>query len=61
VVCYEAGYDGSGWLARSLAKLGIACRVLDCARIQVNRPGASCQRQKIAIDVVDKTAGITVN
>src|SRR5215510_657090 len=27
VVCYEAGYDGF-WLARSLAKIGIDCRVL---------------------------------
>ena len=30
VVCYEAGYDGF-WLARSLAKIGIDCRVLDPA------------------------------
>src|SRR6201987_5781835 len=36
VVCYEAGYDGF-WLARSLAKIGIDCRVLDPASIQVNR------------------------
>src|SRR6201984_2206747 len=36
VVCYEAGYDGF-WLARSLAKIGIDCRVLDPASIQVSR------------------------
>src|ERR1700740_3193630 len=35
VVCYEAGYDGF-WFARSLAKIGIDCRVLDPASIQVN-------------------------
>jgi hypothetical protein len=34
VVCYEAGYDGF-WLARSLAKIGIDCHVLDPASIQV--------------------------
>src|SRR5262249_40662926 len=28
VVCYEAGYDGF-WLARSLAKIGSDCHVLD--------------------------------
>lgn len=42
LVCYEAGYDGF-WLARSLAKLGIECRVLDPASIQVNRRGAPGQ------------------
>jgi len=36
LVCYEAGYDGF-WLARALAKMGIECRVLDPASIQVNR------------------------
>jgi transposase len=36
VVCYEAGYDGF-WVARSLDKLDIECRVLDPASIQVNR------------------------
>ena len=38
VVCYEAGYDGF-WLARALVKIGIECRVLDPASIQVNRRG----------------------
>ena len=36
VVCYEAGYDGL-WLARSMAKRGIECRMLDPASMQVNR------------------------
>src|SRR5215475_11386567 len=36
VVCYEAGYDGF-WLARSLAKIGIDCRVLDPVRVPVER------------------------
>src|SRR5215471_2742579 len=36
VVCYEGGYDGF-WLARSLARLGIECRVLDPARQSLPR------------------------
>ncbi len=42
VVCYEAGYDGF-WLARALIKLGIHCRVLDPASLQVNR---ACRRTR---------------
>ncbi|NDB69478.1 MAG: IS110 family transposase [Methylocystaceae bacterium] len=36
LICYEAGYDGF-WLARSLDRAGIDCRVLDPASLQVNR------------------------
>ena len=50
VVCYEAGYDGF-WLARSLAKLGIECRVLDPASIQVNR-----RARRVKTDRIDALA-----
>ena len=50
VVCYEAGYDGF-WLARSLAKIGIDCRVLDPASIQVNR-----RARRVKTDRIDSLA-----
>src|SRR5215468_6569449 len=50
VVCYEAGYDGF-WLARSLAKIGIDCRVLDPASIQVNR-----RARRVKTDRIDALA-----
>jgi transposase len=50
VVCYEAGYDGF-WLARSLAKLGIECRVLDPASMQVNR-----RARRVKTDRIDALA-----
>jgi transposase len=50
VVCYEAGYDGF-WLARSLAKAGIDCRVLDPASIQVNR-----RARRVKTDRIDSLA-----
>src|SRR5437660_1856113 len=48
VVCYEAGYDGF-WLARSLAKIGIDCRVLDPASIQVNRRARRVKTDRIDV------------
>jgi len=50
VVCYEAGYDGF-WLARSLANIGIDCRVLDPASIQVNR-----RARRVKTDRIDSLA-----
>ena len=50
VVCYEAGYDGF-WLARSLAKIGIDCHVLDPASIQVNR-----RARRVKTDRIDSLA-----
>ena len=50
VVCYEAGYDGI-WLARSLAKIGIDCCVLDPASIQVNR-----RARRVKTDRIDSLA-----
>jgi transposase len=50
VGCYEAGYDGF-WLARSLAKIGIDCRVLDPASIQVNR-----RARRVKTDRIDSLA-----
>ena len=50
VVCYEAGYDGF-WLARSLLKIGIDCRVLDPASIQVNR-----RARRVKTDRIDSLA-----
>ena len=50
VVCYEAGYAGF-WLARSLAKIGIDCRVLDPASIQVNR-----RARRVKTDRIDSLA-----
>src|ERR1700726_892032 len=50
VVCYEAGYDGF-WLARSLAQIGIDCRVLDPASIQVNR-----RARRVKTDRIDSLA-----
>src|SRR6201987_885514 len=50
VVCYEAGYDGF-WLARSLARIGIDCRVLDPASIQVNR-----RARRVKTDRIDSLA-----
>lgn len=47
VVCYEAGYDGF-WLARSFARAGIECRVLDPASLQVNR-----RARRVKMDRVD--------
>jgi transposase len=46
VVCYEAGYDGF-WVARSLKELGIDCRVLDPASIQVNRRARRVKTDRI--------------
>jgi transposase len=48
LVCYEAGYDGF-WLARSLAELGIECRVLDPASIQVNRRARRVKTDRIDV------------
>jgi transposase len=50
VVCYEAGYDGF-WLARSLAEIGIDCRVLDPGSIQVNR-----RARRVKTDRIDSLA-----
>ena len=48
LVCYEAGYDGF-WLARGLAKMGIECRVLDPASIQVNRRARRVKTDRIDV------------
>lgn len=48
VVCYEAGYDGF-WLARALVKIGIECRVLDPASIQVNRRARRVKTDRIDV------------
>ena len=48
LVCYEAGYDGF-WLARALAKMGIECRVLDPASIQVNRRARRVKTDRIDV------------
>src|SRR5258708_36622647 len=48
LVCYEAGYDGF-WLARALAKMGIECRVLDPASIQVNRRARRVRTDRIDV------------
>jgi transposase len=50
LVCYEAGYDGF-WVARSLTRLGIDCRVLDPASIQVNR-----RARRVKTDRIDTLA-----
>jgi transposase len=50
LVCYEAGYDGF-WVARSLTKLGIDCRVLDPASIQVSR-----RARRVKTDRIDALA-----
>jgi transposase len=50
LVCYEAGYDGF-WLARSLSKVGIECRVLDPASLQVNR-----RARRVKTDRIDALA-----
>lgn len=50
LVCYEAGYDGF-WVPRSLATLGIECRVLDPASIQVNR-----RARRVKTDRIDALA-----
>ena len=48
LVCYEAGYDGF-WMARSLTKLGIDCRLLDPASIQVNRRARRVKTDRIDV------------
>jgi len=48
LVCYEAGYDGF-WIARSLAKENIECRVLDPASIQVNRRARRVKTDRIDV------------
>src|SRR6266581_3219137 len=48
LVCYEAGYDGF-WLARLLTKVGIECRVLDPASIQVNRRARRVKTDRIDV------------
>jgi transposase len=48
VVCYEAGYDGF-WLARALTKIGVECRVLDPASIQVNRRARRVKTDRIDV------------
>ena len=48
LVCYEAGYDAF-WLARALVKIGIECRVLDPASIQVNRPASRVKTDRIDV------------
>jgi transposase len=50
LVCYEAAYDGF-WVARSLTRLGIDCRVLDPASIQVNR-----RARRVKTDRIDALA-----
>src|SRR3984893_7191435 len=50
VGCSEAGYDGL-WLPRSLPKIGIDCRVLDPASIQVNR-----RARRVKTDRIDSLA-----
>jgi transposase len=50
LVCYEAGYDGF-WLARSLTTVGIECRVLDPASLQVNR-----RARRVKTDRIDALA-----
>src|SRR5205823_5866070 len=50
LVCYEAGYDGF-WLARLLTKVGIECRVLDPASLQVNR-----RARRVKTDRIDALA-----
>lgn len=46
VVCYEAGYDGF-WLARSLVRSEIECKVLDPASLQVNRRARRVKTDRI--------------
>lgn len=48
LVCYESGYDGF-WLARALTKIGIECRVLDPASIQVNRRARRVKTDRIDV------------
>src|ERR1700740_690173 len=48
--CYEAGYGGFLW-AGSLARIGIDCRVLDPASIQVNR-----RARRVKTDRIDSLA-----
>ena len=48
IVCYEAGYDGF-WLARKLTGVGIECRVLDPASIQVNRRARRVKTDRIDV------------
>jgi transposase len=48
IVCYEAGYDGF-WLARKLTGVGIECRVLDPASIQVNRRSRRVKTDRIDV------------
>jgi transposase len=48
LVCYEAGYDGF-WLARALTKIGIECRVLDPASIQVSRRARRVKTDRIDV------------
>ena len=48
LVCYEAGYDGF-WIARSLARQNIECRVLDPASIQVNRRARRVKTDRIDV------------
>lgn len=48
LVCYEAGHDGF-WLARALANIGIECRVLDPASIQVNRRARRVKTDRIDV------------
>jgi transposase len=48
LVCYEAGYDGF-WLARSMAAVGIDCRVLDPASLQVNRRARRVKTDRIDV------------
>jgi len=69
LVCYEAGYDGF-WLARSLIEVGIECRVLDPASLQVNRRARRVKTDRIdalalvralmAIDRGDRHVGAVV-
>lgn len=48
LVCYEAGYDGF-WLARSLIEMGVECRVLDPASLQVNRRARRVKTDRIDV------------
>jgi transposase len=48
LICYEAGYDGF-WIARSLARENIECRVLEPAGIQVNRRARRVKTDRIDV------------
>jgi hypothetical protein len=55
LVCYEAGYDGF-WVARSLARENIECRVLDPASIQVNHRARRVKTDRIDVLALFRTS-----